>query len=133
MAVRFPELGFYTLPGRVCDPKPMLREVRDKEDVVLEKVRNHPLLEGRLADATELSDDELRQIRDVSPREWLEDGNAVGSPEHCAQRIRDQFAAGAAGVVPHASAPRAMGALLAAYAKVRDGARFAGRAATPGR
>jgi len=100
---------------------------------VLEKVRNHPLLQGRLADATEFSDDELRQIRDVYPREWLEDSNAVGSPEHCAKRIQDQFAAGAAGVVLHASAPREMDALLAAYAKVRDQARFAGRAAIPGR
>jgi len=31
MALRFPELGFYTLPGRVADPKPMLQEVRDAE------------------------------------------------------------------------------------------------------
>ena len=31
MAVRFPELGFYTLPGRVADPRPMLQEVRDAE------------------------------------------------------------------------------------------------------
>ena len=31
MAVRFPELGFYTLPGRVTDPKPMLGEVKDAE------------------------------------------------------------------------------------------------------
>lgn len=100
---------------------------------VLEKLRAHPLLQGRFADATEFSDDELRQIRDVYPREWLEDGNAVGSPEHCARRIRDQFAAGASGVVLHASAPREMTALLEAYARVRDDARFAGRSATPGR
>lgn len=100
---------------------------------VLEKVRAHPLLEGRFADATEFSDDELRTLRDVYPRAWLEQSNAVGSPEHCARRIQDQFAAGAAGVVLHASAPREMDALLGAYAAVRDGARFAGRSATPGR
>lgn len=100
---------------------------------VLEKLRAHPLLQGRLADATEFTDDELRTLRDVYPREWLEQSNAVGSPEHCAKRINDQFAAGAAGVVLHASAPREMTALLDAYAKVRDGARFAGRSATPGR
>ena len=31
MSARFPELGFYTLPGRVSDPRPMLREIADAE------------------------------------------------------------------------------------------------------
>ncbi|MDX2169100.1 MAG: TIGR03857 family LLM class F420-dependent oxidoreductase [Deltaproteobacteria bacterium] len=99
---------------------------------VLERLRGHPLLQRGLADAMEFSDDELRQIRDIYPAEWLRDSNAVGSPRHCAQRILDQFAAGAAGVVLHASAPREMGPLLEAYAQVRD-ARFDGRSPVPGR
>ena len=38
MPVRFPELGFYTLPGRITDPRPMLQEVRDAEAVGLGSV-----------------------------------------------------------------------------------------------
>jgi probable F420-dependent oxidoreductase len=100
---------------------------------VLERLRAHPVLEGRFADATEFSDDELRRLRDVYPSEWLADSNAVGSPAHCARRIVDQLDAGAAGVVLHASAPREMTALLEAYAVVRPAARLAGRSPVPGR
>ena len=46
---------------------------------VLDRLRAHPLLQGRFADATEFSDDELRALRDVYPPEWLRDSNAVGS------------------------------------------------------
>jgi len=100
---------------------------------ILDRLRSHPLLQGRLADATEFTDDELRTIRDLYPPHWLSDSNAVGSRAHCARRIVHQFDAGAAGVILHASAPREMQALLDAYAPVRPGQRFAGRAAVPGR
>ena len=103
------------------------------DPAVLDRVRAHPVLDGRIADATEFTDDELRALRDVYPEEWLRDSNAVGSAAHCAQRILDQFAAGAAGVVLHASAPDQMTRLLDAYAAVRPTARFAGRSAVPGR
>jgi probable F420-dependent oxidoreductase len=100
---------------------------------VLQRLREHPLLQGRFADATEFTDDELRLLRDIYPPDWLSASNAVGSADHCAQRIADQFRAGAAGVILHASAPREMQALLEAYARVRDGADFAQRSAVPGR
>jgi hypothetical protein len=38
MSVRFPELGFYTLPGRVSDPRPLLQEVVDAERIGLGSV-----------------------------------------------------------------------------------------------
>ena len=100
---------------------------------VLDRLRAHPLLQTGLADAMEFSLDELRQLRDVYPEAWLRESNAVGSPAQCAQRILDQFAAGAAGVILHASAPAEMTALLDAYAAVRPAARFAGRSPVPGR
>lgn len=103
------------------------------DPAVLDRVRTHPVLDGRIADATEFSDDELRALRDVYPESWLRDSNAVGSAEHCAQRIADQFAAGAAGVVLHASSPDQMTRLLDAYARVRPAAGFAGRSPVPGR
>ncbi|HEV7735228.1 MAG TPA: TIGR03857 family LLM class F420-dependent oxidoreductase [Candidatus Binatia bacterium] len=100
---------------------------------VLERLRGHELLAGRLADATEFTLDELRQLRDLYPPEWLTSSNAIGSPAHCAQRMLDQFAAGAAGIVIHASSPQEMQALLAAYDAVRPAARFANRSPVPGR
>jgi len=100
---------------------------------VLDRLRTHPLLQGRLADATEFTDDELRTIRDVYPPDWLSQSNAVGSAAHCARRMVDQFDAGAAGVILHASAPGEMATLLDAYAAVRPAARFAGRSPVPGR
>lgn len=103
------------------------------DPAVLDRLRAHPVLDGRIADATEFTDDELRTLRDVYPESWLRDGNAAGSVAHCAQRIVDQFDAGAAGVVLHASSPDQMRALLDAYAAVRPAARFAGRSPVPGR
>jgi len=100
---------------------------------VLQRLREHPLLQGRFADATEFTDDELRQLRDVYPPEWLSSSNAMGSAEHCAKRIGDQFRAGAAGVILHASAPAEMHELLKAYARVRDAVQFAHRSPVPGR
>jgi alkanesulfonate monooxygenase SsuD/methylene tetrahydromethanopterin reductase-like flavin-dependent oxidoreductase (luciferase family) len=96
---------------------------------VLEKVRSHPLLGGRLADATQFTTDELRELY---PEEWLVDSNAVGPPEACAERVLADLDAGADGVVLHASAPREMESLLEAWAKVRPESRFARRSANPG-
>jgi probable F420-dependent oxidoreductase len=100
---------------------------------VLERLRAHPVLEGRFADAAVFTDDELRQLRDVYPPAWMATGNAIGSAAACARRIVDQFDAGAAGVVLHASAPGEMRALLEAYAAVRPAWRFEGRSPVPGR
>ncbi|MEO8605599.1 MAG: TIGR03857 family LLM class F420-dependent oxidoreductase [bacterium] len=109
----------------------LIVDANNWDRAVLDRLRTHPLLQRGLADAIEFTDDELREIRAIYPEHWLRDGNAVGSPAACAQRILDQFAAGAAGVILHASAPREMGALLDAYAAVRPAARFVGRSAVP--
>ena len=57
----------------------------------------------------------------------------MGDAAHCARRILDQFDAGAAGAILHASAPHEMTTLLDAYARVRPQQRFAGRSPVPGR
>lgn len=111
----------------------LIVEANGWDRAVLERLRAHPLLQGGLADAMEFTLDELRALRDVYPEAWLRDGNAVGSPQHCARRILDQFEAGAAGVILHASAPAEMSALLEAWAAIRPAARFAGRSPVPGR
>lgn len=65
--------------------------------------------------------DQLRQIRDLIPAEWLP--AAVGGPEECAQRIEDQFAAGADGVILHASLPHELAPAVEAYARRRPATR----------
>jgi alkanesulfonate monooxygenase SsuD/methylene tetrahydromethanopterin reductase-like flavin-dependent oxidoreductase (luciferase family) len=61
--------------------------------------------------------EQLRRIRDLVPGAWLP--AAVGSPAACARRIEDQFAAGADGVILHASLPHEAAPALAAYAQLR--------------
>jgi 5,10-methylenetetrahydromethanopterin reductase len=74
--------------------------------------------------------DQLRAIRAAIPDTWLP--AADGTPEQCARRIADQFAAGADGVILHASLPHESAPAIEAYGKIRDAARFAGRSGRPG-
>lgn len=73
--------------------------------------------------------DQLRHIRTLLPEQWFP--AAVGTAAQCAQRINDQFAAGADGVILHASRPHEFAPVLDAYRDIRDHARFAGRSNRP--
>ncbi|MEA3020688.1 MAG: 5,10-methylenetetrahydromethanopterin reductase [Actinomycetota bacterium] len=75
---------------------------------------------------------ELEAIAELIPDEWLA-ASAVGSPEHVAARIEDQLAAGADGVILHASTPAQLAPAVAAYRAKRPADRFAGRSTNPGR
>ena len=66
------------------------------------------------------------------PDEWLA-ASAVGSPDHVASRIEDQFAAGADGVILHASTPDQLATAVESYRAGRSADRFAGRSTNPGR
>lgn len=67
--------------------------------------------------------DQLRRIREQMPPEWLP--AAVGTAAACARRIEDQFAAGADGVILHASLPHEAAPAVEAYAHLRPPARAA--------
>jgi probable F420-dependent oxidoreductase len=73
--------------------------------------------------------DQLKHMRTLIPEHWLP--AAVGSAQQCAQRFNDQFAAGADGVILHASRPKEFAPVLEAYQQIRDHARFAGRSNRP--
>ena len=75
--------------------------------------------------------EQLEHIQTLIPEEWLP--AAVGSAEVCAQRVLDQLAAGADGVILHGSSPAELDPVVQAYAKVRPEGRFEGREAKPGR
>jgi 5,10-methylenetetrahydromethanopterin reductase len=82
---------------------------------VLDRLRRHPLLEGRMADTARFTTDELRRIRDLYPAAWLEEGAAIGSPEHCARRAAQQLDAGADRVILHGNAPADLEAVVQAF------------------
>ena len=73
----------------------------------------------------------LEHIQALIPDEWLP--AAVGAASHCADRVLDQLAAGADGVILHGSAPAELEPVVQAYAAVRPDGAFAGREANPGR
>jgi 5,10-methylenetetrahydromethanopterin reductase len=76
--------------------------------------------------------EQLRSIAELLPEEWLA-ASATGSPERCATRVLDQFAAGADGVILHGATPTELEPVLEAYRKVRPPGRFDGAHANPGR
>jgi 5,10-methylenetetrahydromethanopterin reductase len=85
------------------------------DPAVLDRLRKHPVLEGRMADVTKFTLDELRRLRDVYPEQWLRDGAATGSPEDCARTVQQQLDAGADRVVLHGTAPAEVTTLVHAF------------------
>jgi probable F420-dependent oxidoreductase len=77
--------------------------------------------------------DDLRTLRVLVGETWIERGNAIGTPEHCARRIHDQFTAGADGVILHGSTPAELAPVLRAYEVRRPSGRFAERGVNPAR
>jgi hypothetical protein len=70
--------------------------------------------------------EQLEHIATLFPDEWMA-AAAVGSPAVCAQRVLDQFAAGADSVILHGATPAELAPIVAAYRTVRP----AGRAELP--
>jgi probable F420-dependent oxidoreductase len=58
---------------------------------------------------------ELEHIATLIPSEWLSPA-AVGSPSHCAQAVRGQFALGADAVILHGASPADLSPIVAEYA-----------------
>ncbi|MCW3040676.1 MAG: Luciferase-like monooxygenase [Solirubrobacterales bacterium] len=82
---------------------------------VLKTLRAHPVLDGRMADVTAFTTDELRRLRDVYPEQWLREGAATGSAEDCARMVQQQLDAGADRVVLHGTAPAEVTSLVHAF------------------
>jgi probable F420-dependent oxidoreductase len=101
---------------------------------VLERFRADPLVRGYPGafDAVGSTAD-LAYLRDeVLPAEWLA-ACAHGDAAACAARIKDQFAAGADGVILHGATPDELAPVLAAWREVRPAAAFDHLPANPGR
>ena len=82
----------------------------------LEKIREHPLMAGldkSTADQS-LTKEQLVKVAQEIPRDWLLEGNAVGSSARCAGRLMDYIASGADAILLHGSAPSEMQLMVAA-------------------
>jgi probable F420-dependent oxidoreductase len=91
---------------------------------VLEKVRAHPLFEGGRSADQDFTRYETAEVTSLFPDHWMAHSAALGSADHCAKRLKDQFDAGAEGVLLHGSVPKQVVGLLDAYRKIRNAADF---------
>lgn len=94
-------------------------KVNNWDAAILPEIRNHPLFEGGKTADHDFTRYETAEVSSLFPDHWMPDSAAVGSAAYCAQRLNDQFDAGADGVLIHGSLPRQVGSLLEAYRAVR--------------
>ncbi len=74
----------------------------------------------------------LEHVAQLLPKEWLEPA-ALGSPQHCAERVLHQFDLGVDGVIMHGATPDELAPVVRAYRTLRPAERFRGCQANPGR
>lgn len=99
----------------------------------LERFRNDPLVQGYPGafDAVGTTE-QLTYLRDqVLPAHWLA-ASATGTPAACAQRVRDQFDAGADSVVLHGATPTELKPVLDAWSAIRPDEQFLDLPTNPG-
>ena len=89
------------------------------ELAALLRFRDSPPMAGRRgAIDAGASVEELEQIAEVIPSEWL-DPSAIGTPEQCAQAVRHQLDLGCDGVIMHGATPAELEPVVAAYRGLR--------------
>lgn len=93
----------------------------------LEAIRSHPMFaDGKSADQN-FTRYETAEVAAMFPEDWMQDSAALGTAAYCADRINDQFEAGADGVLFHGSVASQLPPLLDAYRTVRQNERFEDR------
>ena len=108
-----------------------LVRVNDWDMETLEAFRAHPDVTsvGGTIDAV-ASLEQIAKIDKLIPDDWRP--AAIGDAKTCAQRWVDQFAAGADGIIIHASTPEEFEPVLREYEKIRPNELFADRTNRPG-
>jgi probable F420-dependent oxidoreductase len=108
----------------------LLVAINDWDSRILESFRAHPTvanMPGGIDSVASL--EQLREIQTLIPEEWLP--AAIGSADYAAQRIQQQFKAGANGVILHASTAAECAPAIAAYGEIRNAQDFIGRTNRP--
>ncbi|MFD6896738.1 TIGR03857 family LLM class F420-dependent oxidoreductase [Rhodococcus sp. NPDC060086] len=98
----------------------------------LERFRADPIVQQHQGafDATG-TDEVLRHLEVHLPEHWLA-ASATGTSQQCAERIADQFDAGADSVILHGATPAELAPVLDAWRHIRTPRRFAHLPANPG-
>src|SRR5690606_27819017 len=103
------------------------------DEAILHRFRADPAVTGCAGAIDAVADEPtLRAVHGLLPARWLA-AAATGSPEQCAARIADQFAAGVDSVILHGATPTDLAPVLTAWEAVRPARRFAVLPANPGR
>lgn len=111
----------------------LLVSVNDWDPTVLARFRADELVQGFPGAFDAVADrGQLEHLSTLIPPEWLA-ASATGSPDRCAARVLDQFAAGADGVILHGATPTELAPIVAAYRNLRPAGRFDHWPANPGR
>jgi 5,10-methylenetetrahydromethanopterin reductase len=108
----------------------LLVAINEWDQRQLDAFRAHPTvatMPGGIDSVASL--EQLQEIQTLIPEEWLP--AAFGTASHAAQRIDEQFKAGADGVILHASTAEECAPAIASYGKIRKHARFSGRSNRP--
>ena len=109
--VRGRAITYFELPGF----GDLIVEINGWDKSVLEAVRAHPkiaALNGKPADQA-YTRQELVDVGQLLPQQWIDDGAAVGTAARCADRLMAYLDAGADEILLHGSSPKDMGPLTA--------------------
>lgn len=109
----------------------LMVRTNDWDPEVLKRFRESEIV-GSIGGAIDqvATTEQLEQVAELLPEDWLAPA-ASGSPEACTAAIQGQFDLGCDGVILHGAAPQELAPIVEAYAKVRDGEKFADLPANP--
>lgn len=107
--VRGRAITYFELPGF----GDLIVEINEWDKSVLDQIRAHPkiaCLNGKPADQA-YTRQELVDVGQILPQQWIDDGAAVGTAAQCADQLMAYLDAGADEILLHGAAPKDMGPL----------------------
>ena len=107
--VRGRAITYFELPGF----GDLIVEINEWDKSVLGQIRAHPkiaCLNGKPADQA-YTRQELVDVGQILPQQWIDDGAAVGTAAQCADQLLAYLDAGADEILLHGAAPKDMGPL----------------------
>ncbi len=107
--VRGRAITYFELPGF----GDLIVEINEWDKAVLGQIRAHPkiaCLNGKPADQA-YTRQELVDVGELLPQQWIDDGAAVGTAAQCADQLMAYLDAGADEILLHGAGPKDMGPL----------------------
>lgn len=118
--------------GLRCDANGWDRSAADKLRDALKVFDTGPQAGMHQDEHTTRNLDHLRKMRELYPKQWLNEGVAIGTAHECVQKALDRFDAGADGILFHGTHPAHLRSFMEVWRAQRPKGRFDGRSANPG-